>query len=91
MILLSKDTKSNLWITAGDLKPSSRCLPDSVVPAFRKKQPYISGYLSKNEVKRQGPYNYQLFKRIKRGYYIINPGLKIKVGSHWCQLQSPHH
>ena len=47
--------------------------PASVLPERRKKRAYISSILSKNEVDRDDPYNRKLFRRIKRGHYIINP------------------
>ncbi len=58
-------------------------LPDSVLPARRKQRAYISSILSKNEVNRDDRYNRKLFVRLKRGHYIINPGLQIRIGERW--------
>lgn len=61
-------------------------LPDDVLPARRKKQSYISGILSGNEVDRDAPYNRRLFKRIRRGEYIINPAMKLRLGDQWVAV-----
>ena len=57
-----------------------QALPEEVLPQRRKKQSYISSILSNNEVDRDAPYNCKLFKRIRRGYYTINPGIKLRQG-----------
>nr|WP_306671098.1 UvrD-helicase domain-containing protein [Endozoicomonas sp. SESOKO1] len=61
-------------------------LPDEVLPQRRKKQSYISSILSGNEVDRDAPYNRKLFKRIRRGHYIINPGIKLRRGEEWVAV-----
>jgi len=55
----------------------------AILPDYRKKRQYISSILSKNERDREGRYNKKLFKRLKRGCYIINPRLLIRVGEQW--------
>ena len=72
--------------TAKQLTETVQQLSDSVLPERRKKQAYISSILSGNEVDRKSPYNRQLFKRIKRGHYIINPELKIKINTQWQKI-----
>ena len=57
--------------------------PDRVVPQRRKQRAYLSSILSKNEVSRDDKYNRKLFYRIKRGHYIINPKLSIRVAGEW--------
>jgi len=57
--------------------------PESVVPARRKKHTYVSSMLSKNEVSREDPYNRKLFLRIRRGQYLINPRLALRVEGEW--------
>jgi hypothetical protein len=78
-----KESKHNTVFTAGDFVNYLQHFPADVLPDFRKKQQYISSILSKNEVSREGLYNRKIFKRIKRGYYIINPELKIKINEQW--------
>jgi hypothetical protein len=60
--------------------------PDTLVPARRKRRAYISSILSKNEVRREGPYNRKLFFRLRHGHYILNPTLRIRVGGEWVRL-----
>ena len=61
-------------------------LPDSVLSKKRKRQAYISSVLSSNEVNRDFKYNRKLFKRIKYGHYMINPGLKLRQGEDWISV-----
>ena len=35
---------------------------------------------------REGPYNNRLFLRIRTGYYIINPMLKVRHGETWINF-----
>jgi hypothetical protein len=60
--------------------------PDRLVPARRKKRAYISSILSKNETSRDDKYNRKLFYRIKRGHYIINPKLSVRVEGEWRNI-----
>lgn len=65
--------------------------PGQVMPEYRKQRPYISSILAKNEVFRQDPYNRQLFLRIRRGYYIINPLLEIEYEGEWRNIYDLTH
>ena len=69
--------------TAQGITSWVQTLPEEVLPERRKKQSYISSILSGNEVDRDAPYNRKLFKRIRRGHYIINPGMKLRQGEEW--------
>ena len=69
--------------SARELAECVSVLPDSVLPERRKRQSYISSILSGNEVDRDSPYNRKLFKRVRRGHYIINPLLKIRLNDEW--------
>lgn len=60
--------------------------PDHVMPEYRKRRPYLSSILSKNEIFRDDPYNRQLFLRIRHGYYVINPLLEIEYGEEWYNI-----
>ncbi|MCP4995687.1 MAG: hypothetical protein GY934_18210, partial [Gammaproteobacteria bacterium] len=60
--------------------------PEHLLPARRKKRPYISNILSKNEVNRNDKYNRKLFLRVKHGHYIINPGLSLRVEGEWRNI-----
>ncbi|MDC0535301.1 hypothetical protein OAO18_05740 [Francisellaceae bacterium] len=61
-------------------------LSQKIFPNFRKKRQYISSILSKNEIDSSSPYNYKIFKRVKRGFYILNPDLKIRIKDKWLGL-----
>ncbi len=60
--------------------------PTSLVPERRKQRAYISSILSKNEVDRADKYNRKLFRRLKRGHYIINPQLAVRVEGEWRNI-----
>lgn len=60
--------------------------PESVIPERRRKRGYISSILSKNEITRDDKYNRKLFYRIKRGHYIINPSLSLRVAGEWRNI-----
>ncbi len=68
---------------AGDFVEVLEHFPERLVPARRKRRTYVSSILSKNEVHRQGPYNRKLFLRVRHGHYILNPGLRLRVGGQW--------
>ncbi|MDA0790799.1 MAG: hypothetical protein O2780_15230 [Proteobacteria bacterium] len=68
------------------LTEMAQCLPDSVLPERRKKRPYLSSILSKNELERDDPYNRRLFLRMRHGHYVLNPGMKLRWGDRWQPL-----
>ena len=72
--------------SSGDFVDVLQHFPDAVVPERRKKRAYISSILSKNEVDRDDKYNRRLFRRIKQGHYIINPGLAVWVEGEWRNI-----
>lgn len=73
-------------VTAPLLARCVQHLPDSVLPARRKRQTYISSILSSNEVSRDFKYNRRLFLRIKRGHYVLNPDVKLRMGNDWLKV-----
>ena len=80
------DSEMASWddgFTARQLFTLVQKLPNSIWPEFRKKQTYLSGLLSRNEIDSLYTPNRKLFKRVRRGYYFINPMLKIKSLSGW--------
>jgi superfamily I DNA/RNA helicase len=52
-------------------------IPEEVLPEYRKQRPYINAVLATNEVS-QGDKSFckYLFRRIQRGWYVINPDIK---------------
>ena len=73
-------------LSAEDFTKVLEHFPESVVPARRKKHTYVSSMLSKNEVNREGPYNRKLFLRVRRGQYLINPRLALRVEGEWRDI-----
>lgn len=55
------------------------CMPDSLLPAYRKQRSYVNSILAMHEVDRDTSYNKRLFVRVRRGCYIINPNLSFNV------------
>jgi len=91
-------------LSAPDFVEVLEHFPESIVPERRKKRPYISSILSKNEINRDAPYNRKLFQRGKQGQYLFNPQLALRIEDQWqriyellqpqrlaAQLQDPFH
>lgn len=55
-----------------DVMKFVECMPDEILPAYRKQRTYVNSILAGHEVDSNNPYNKQLFKRAKRGYYVVN-------------------
>ncbi|WPL19567.1 Putative ATP-dependent DNA helicase YjcD [Thiorhodovibrio winogradskyi] len=82
----------NGLLAATDFEQILAHFPDSVIPERRKKRQYLSSILSKNEVAREGPGNRKLFMRVRRGEYLLNPYLSLRVEGRWqpiYQLLAP--
>lgn len=58
-------------------------LPDEVVAPRRKRGEYVNGILAKNEISSSDPWSRQLFWRTKRGFYLLNPMLRISNNGEW--------
>ncbi|GMU44111.1 MAG: ankyrin repeat domain-containing protein [Xanthomonadales bacterium] len=54
-------------------------VPDSVVPATRKRRQYLSSVLSRNEAGRDYAWNRRLFARLRHGYYWLAADLAVRV------------
>lgn len=52
-------------------------IPDSVLPPYRKKRPYVNGVLALHEAARESPQSKHLFMRADRGCYTIHPDLSL--------------
>ncbi|WP_295543610.1 UvrD-helicase domain-containing protein [uncultured Thiohalocapsa sp.] len=73
-------------MSAVDIEEILAQFPESVVPARRKRRQYLSSILAKNEIDRNDPYNRKLFLRWRRGHYIINPQLSLRVEGEWRRI-----
>ncbi len=61
-------------------------LPARVLRAERNRRQHLSAVLSRNEVDRDYAWNRALFKRLRQGWYQLNPALavRIRVGTEEC-------
>lgn len=73
-------------VTAQDIERWVAALPEQVLLARRKRRPYISSVLAKNEIHREDRYNRKLFLRLQRGHYVLNPALKLRHDERWIAL-----
>lgn len=70
-------------LTAAHLAEALERLPDSLVPAYRKRRRYVSSVLARNEADRDIPGNRRIFRRTDRGVYVLNPEMSVCVGDEW--------
>ena len=82
----NKIIKKGEYFTSGDFAEILKHFPEHILPERRKKRQYISSILSKNEVDRDDKYNRRLFFRMRRGNYIINPKLSLRVEGEWINI-----
>ena len=75
-----------LGLRAVDIVNVLERLPPSAVPGYRTKRPYISQVLARNEVFRDTPYNRRIFRRTSRGYYVLNPEMRVRIGKQWVGI-----
>ena len=61
-------------------------LSDDVIPPHRKKRTYFNALLARNEVASNDPYNRYLVKRVRTGYYLLNPRLEVRRGDDWINV-----
>ena len=54
-------------------------MPDEILPLYRRQRSYVNSVLASNEVDRMDASNKKLFKRVKRGCYILNPGMDYQM------------
>lgn len=78
----SRPDNEKLFVVAGtfdmdDMERFAAAIPDEILPPYRKSRTYINSILAGNEVSREGyPGCKMVFSRVKRGLYILNPGIK---------------
>ncbi len=82
-IMQKKEIFEPLGVKIDDILENLELFPEQVLASYRKKRKYMQPQLSKHEVDSNNPYNKKLFKRIDRGYYVLNPELKILINDHW--------
>ncbi len=50
-------------------------MPDEILPPYRRQRSYVNSILASHEVDSNNVYNKRLFKRVKRGSYVLNAAL----------------
>ena len=63
-----------------DIMKFVECIPDEILPPYRRQRSYVNSVLANHEIDRDSPSNKKLFKRTKRGCYILNPWISYKMG-----------
>ncbi len=83
---LGKKNIADMAFSSQDFIDIFENFPLTLLPERRKKRTYISSILSKNEVNSSNPYNRKLFIRFKRGQYIFNPKLSLRIAGEWEKI-----
>lgn len=83
--LQNKDSDRNYKIsfTAAVLAKKFEDFSDEVLLSYRGRQQYISSMLSKNEEDSGHKYTHRIFKRVKRGHYIVSEGMEVRCDGNW--------
>jgi hypothetical protein len=61
-----------------DVMKFVECMPDEILPFYRRQRNYVNSVLANHEIDRDSSSNKKLFKRTRRGCYILNPRLIYK-------------
>jgi hypothetical protein len=70
----------------GDFVSALATFPMNVIPEHRRRRPYLSSVLARNELHRDDPGNRQLFLRVSHGFYVPNPAMDIEVENSWINV-----
>jgi hypothetical protein len=70
----------------GDFVSALEPFPMNVIPEHRRRRPYLSGVLARNELHRHDPCNRQLFLRVSHGFYVPNPAMDIEIENSWINV-----
>jgi len=63
---------------AKDVLDAWQHLPANIVRPERRRRPYLSSVLARNEIDRDYAYNRGLFRRLQQGWYQLDPGLSVR-------------
>jgi len=72
--------------TAADWSKTLAHFPARIVPEHWRKRAYWSGVLARNEVDRDYAYNRRLVIRVRRGRYLPNPVIEIRLAETWVAV-----
>jgi len=70
----------------GDFVSALEPFPVNVIPEYRRRRPYLSGVLARNELHRDDPCNRQLFLRVSHGFYVPNPAMDLEIENAWINV-----
>jgi hypothetical protein len=83
VVLQTKHYHMAMGVNMEDVLENIEHFSGVVLPEYRKRRTYLLSLLSKHEVQSNNPYNKQIFKRVERGHYTLNPKLKIWCNNRW--------
>ncbi len=83
VVLQNKHFYLAMGINMEDILEKIEHFSGAVLPEYRKRREYLLALLAKHEVQSNNPYNKQIFKRVERGHYTLNPNLKIWSDGRW--------
>lgn len=72
--------------SAHDIADALQHFPNEVIPTKRKQHNYIASILARNEIYRDDLHNRRLFYRLKKGQYLFNPTLMLKIDEEWVNI-----
>jgi hypothetical protein len=70
----------------GDFVSALAPFPMNVIPEHRRRRPYLSSVLARNELHRNDPGNRHLFLRVSHGFYVPNPAMDIEIENSWINV-----
>jgi len=88
VILQKKRHHQSMGILVDDIIGNIQHFSEAVIPQYRKKREYLLSILAKHEIDSNNPYNKEIFKRMGRGSYRLNPGLQILHDENWISVST---
>ncbi len=76
-IIESSDPQSMQGLKMDEFMEFIEEMPESILPAYRRKRQYVNSVLVNNEINRDYQYNRFLFERKSRGCYNLNPKMEV--------------
>ncbi len=77
------------YVSANEIYYTISHFNSEVIADYRKKNSYISSMFSNHELMSNYQYSKRLFKRMKRGYYVINQSIEILQKQEWINIYKP--
>ncbi len=86
VILQSKSYYEAMGIKIDDLIGNIQHFSTAVILPYRKKREYLLSLFAKHEIDSRNQYNKKIFKRVSRGYYLLNPEMHILCNEKWISV-----